>query len=998
MKYQLSQYYKNAKSNRDIFQELMAFKVKEILLVANLYDSYSVAREGEFFDRIQGEYRQLNLYAAPRITHVDTAEEAMKKLDKKEHDMVILMAGLDKRMPLELAKRIKKVHPNLSILLLVNNNSDLNYFGDEGTKSDAIDRVFVWNGDSKVFLAMTKYVEDKKNVANDTLIGDVRIILLVEDSIRYYTRYLPILYSILMMQTQNVVHENSADELHKILKMRGRPKILLAANYEEAEAIVNTYGNNLLCVISDVNFEKKGEKCHDAGYQLLKKVTTELPIPCLMQSRNLKNKKRADELGIDFLWKDSETLTHEIFTFLKDRCGFGDFVFKLKNGRKITQVSTIEAFAEQLQTIPQESLVYHGKRQGISSWFMAHSEINLAKKLRLHRMTQNANPEDLRKYITDAIYNNFLEKLRGRVIEFDRNLLNSNRFIVRLGQGSLGGKGRGMAFLSHFLENVQFDSIIPDLQIAIPCTAIIGVEEFDLFIENNHLYNTIYDHKTTQDLREVFIKCELSNTLKSKLCSYLEKNNKPLAIRSSGLFEDSMLQPFAGVYATYFLPNIDSDFAIRLKQLETAIKLVYASIFSETAANYFEATKYKIEEEKMGVIIQEMVGEQHEDYFYPHLSGVAQSFNYYPYAYMKPEDGFSVVAVGMGEAVVGGERSHRFCPHYPKLEILSLADQVKDSQTHFYALNLKSEVDLLNTTNHAIISKIPIKEAENHGTLHHSAQVFDTYNQRLGSDFSLRAPRIINFANILKYDHIPLAKGLSILLDFFAQAMGAPVEIEYAMNIPKQGKATLQILQIKPLIKQDDDIDINIEKVEKEQTLFLLKGGMGNGHYTHIQDVVYMKLDHFDKSKTRQMAEEIAIINKKMQEENREYVLIGVGRWGTRDPFIGVPVFWSQIANARIIIEMGIKDLPLEASLGSHFFHNVTSMNVGYFSIPYNNNEQNINFNRLAQEQCIHESLFFKHVRFDQTLDIKMDGKNRIALAEINTSSNQKIIERKEVT
>ncbi|MDA3852978.1 MAG: pyruvate, phosphate dikinase, partial [Bacteroidales bacterium] len=386
MKYQLSQYYKNTKSNRDIFQELMAFKVKEILLVANLYDSYSVAREGEFFDRIEGEYRQLNLYAAPRITNVSTHDDAMTALQENKTDMVILMAGLDKTMPLELATQIKKKHPDLAILLLVNNNSHLKYFRDEGTKSDSIDRVFVWNGDSKVFLAMTKYVEDKKNVANDTRIGDVRIILLVEDSIRYYTRYLPILYSILMMQTQDVVKEHSVDDLHKILKMRGRPKILLAANYEEAKSIVQQFGNNLLCVISDMTFEKEGKKVHNVGKQLLQEIQKELPVPCLMQSADYKNKKIAKQLGVDFLWKDSESLSHEILSFLTQRCGFGDFVFKNKNGKRITQVASIEDFTETLRTIPMESILYHSDRQGISVWFMAHSEINLAKQLRRHRM------------------------------------------------------------------------------------------------------------------------------------------------------------------------------------------------------------------------------------------------------------------------------------------------------------------------------------------------------------------------------------------------------------------------------------------------------------------------------------------------------------------------------------------------------------------------------------------------------------------------------------
>lgn len=983
MEYQLSEYYKNTKSNRDIFQELMAFKVKEILLVANLYDSYSVAREGEFFERIEGEYRQLNLYAAPRVTNVSTPADAMAALQEKQTDMVILMAGLDKTMPLELAIKIRKKHPELAILMLVNNNSDLKYFGDEGNKNPAIDRVFVWNGDSKVFLAMSKYVEDKKNAEDDTRIGDVRIILLVEDSIRYYTRYLPILYSILMMQTQEVVKEHSVDDLHKILKMRGRPKILLAANYEEAIDIVKRFSDNLLCVISDMTFEMKGKKKHNAGELLISEILAQLPIPCLIQSGDIKNKKKADKLGVDFLWKNSESLSHDILTFLTERCGFGDFVFKDQNGKAITQASSIEEFASTLRTIPVESLLYHANRQGISVWFMAHSEITLAKRLRRHKMSLTPKPEELRQYILDAIFINYLHKQRGRVIEFDTNFLTSNRLIVRLGNGSLGGKGRGLAFLSHFIENVEFRKILSDITIATPKTAIIGIEEFNLFIEQNGLYDEIYVHNDFENAKAAFTKSNLSPGLKEKLRAYVETISTPLAIRSSGLFEDSMLQPFAGVYATYFLPNNNPDIEVRLYQLEMAVKLVYASIFCDTALNYFEATKYKVEEERMAVIIQEIVGAQKEHYFYPHISGVAQSFNYYPFSYMQPEDGFSVAAIGMGDLVVGGEKSFRFCPKYPQLEMSSIPDQIKDSQSHFYAIDLSADYDIMNAEERGATVKLPIKYAEAHGRLKHTAQVYDIENQRLGSDFSLRGPRVVNFANILKYDHWPLAKSLKVLLDFFAQAMGSPVEIEYALESENNDLPTLYLLQIKPLIKQDDDITVSIDKVNKDKAIFVLHDGMGHGHYTHINDVVYMNVDNFDKSKTDEMAKEIAAINKKFHEEDREYILIGIGRWGTRDKFIGVPVFWSNIASARIIVEMGLKDLPLEASLGSHFFHNVTSMNVGYFSAPYGTKENIVNLDLLNQQKVINETTYFKHVRFEKPLDIKMNGKERIAVAEI---------------
>lgn len=892
------------------------------------------------------------------------------------------MAGLDKKMPLDLAEMIHDIYPDLTILMLVNNNSDLRYFGDEGTKSQAIDRVFVWNGDSKVFLATTKYVEDKKNVANDTAVGDARVILLVEDSIRYYTRYLPILYSILMMQTQKVVQEHSVDDLHKILKMRGRPKILLAANYEEAESIINEYADNLLCVISDVTFKKEGKKMHQAGVLLLKEILSKLPVPCLMQSGEIKNQEKAQELGIDFLWKDSETVSHEIQSFLSKRCGFGDFIFQIPGQGAIAKASTIEEFEEIIHTIPEASLLHHAKRQGMSAWFMAHSEINIAKQLRRHTLSQTPDPKELRQYIIDTIRDNHLEKLKGRVIGFNANYLHSSHFISRLGNGSLGGKGRGLAFISHFIENVEFSKILSDIHISTPKTAIVGVEEFDLFIEQNDLYDEMYAKQDIQRIKESFVKSDLSDGLKAKLRAYLKKITKPLAVRSSGLFEDSMLQPFAGVYSTYFLPNNASDIEVRIIQLETAIKLVYSSIFSDTALNYFEATKYKIEEERMAVIIQEMVGQQYGDYFYPHISGVAQSFNYYPFAYMKPNDGFSVIAVGMGDTVVGGEKSHRFCPNFPKLEILSIGDQIKDSQTHFYALDMTRSWEEVSHDEKEAITKLPIKVAEEDGNIKHSAQVYDFQNQRLGNDFRKRGPRVVNFANILKYEHAPLAKSLSVLLEFFEQAMGSPVEIEYAVELGKNDKSTLYLLQIKPLIKAEDDILVNIDTVSRDNAVMMLQGGMGNGHYTTIEDVIYMNIERFDKSKTAEMANEIAELNKQLQKADREYVLIGVGRWGTRDKFIGIPVFWSQIANARIIVEMGLEELPLEASLGSHFFHNVTSMNVGYFSAPHNDKRNIINLELLDQQKVINETTHFKHVRFEKPLNIRMDGKNRIAVVE----------------
>lgn len=985
----LNSLYKKQKNDRDIFQELMPFKVKEILLVATLYDAYSITSEGQFFDRIVGEYLQLNLYAAPRITSVSSDDEALLKLQYNNYDMIILTAGLDKISPIQLASKIKKVTPNIPILLLVNNNSDLKYFKVQGGKSKNIERIFVWNGDSKIFLAMSKYIEDKTNVVADVHVGNVRIILLVEDSVRYYSRYLPLLYSIVMKQTQAIIHEHTVDELHKILKMRARPKILLTTSYEEATGIINKYLDNILCVISDVNFNRNGSPSRFSGIDLLNYVNSKIEVPMLMQSSNKENRLKADSLGVEFIHKESESLAHDIQKFLMTRCGFGDFVFKDISGNPIDKALTISEFQKKLSIIPDESLLYHGRRNGFSIWLMARGEINLAKKLRPFNIEDFDTIDDLRQSVIDAFEAVKLKRLRGRIVRFDPTHLNTRRYILRLGNGSFGGKGRGIAFLSDFIENINFDKLLPGIKIAIPSTSIIGIEEFDKFIEQNNLTDEIYGENDNDyaKIKALFLNSELSTELKEILFEYVLNSRKPLAIRSSGLFEDSFMQPFSGVYNTFLLPNNHMDVTVRFNQLQQAVKLVYASIFSDSSKNYFCAVNYKIEEEKMAVIIQEVIGNEHGDYFYSDMSGVAQSYNYYPFAYMEPNDGFSIAALGMGMYVVGGEKSHRFCPKYPKLELKSLSDQIKDSQTHFYGLRLKndSSENLPENEDH-FIEKLSISTAQEHGTLVNCAEVYDYQNERLEHDFSKKGPRVINFANILLYDKFPLAQAIETLLTLFSEAMGSPVEIEYVVDFGSNGnkKPTLFLVQIKPLIQKEQDVNIDEEVYNENDALLIASKGMGNGKYTDVSDIIFMNTDNFVKTKTDEMVDDVKQLNRKMITENREYVLIGPGRWGTRDKFTGIPVLWSNISKARVIIEMGLKDFPLDASLGSHFFHNVTSMNVGYFSIPYKSPENKLNLDLLARGTLIEETKYFKHIQLKKPMQIILDGKKRKAVITIN--------------
>ncbi|KAF0234223.1 MAG: pyruvate phosphate dikinase PEP/pyruvate-binding [Prolixibacteraceae bacterium] len=981
----LSSIYKRQKTDRDIFQELMPTKVKEVLLFATLYDSYSIVREGQFSDKIFGEYLQLNLYAAPRFTGVNSKEDAINALKRNDYDLIIVMAGLDKATPVETARELYGIKSHIPLLLLANNNADLLYFQKEGKKLDFIDRIFVWNGNSIVFVAMIKYIEDKKNVAFDTKLGSVRVILLVEDSIQYYSRYLPMLYTTVMTQTQALVKEDATDELHKILKMRARPKVLLVSTYEEAISIISSYKKYILCVISDVKFERNGVEDEDAGIELLKYASQSFryAVPLLLQSHDISNAARAKSVGADFINKNSESLSMDILNFLYRRLGFGNFIFKGQDGKPLAEAHNLEKFQKLFREIPAEALLYHGSRNSFSTWLMARGEINMADKLRPVKTKDFQSAEELREFCLNTFKEVRFEELKGTIVNFSPEMVHSNQLIVRLAKGSLGGKGRGIAFICNFIENINFSKLIPKLNIRIPATAVLGALEFDKFIEINNLYDDLYSLNNYESIRNHFLESEFDEETKKRLYEYLKEMQKPLAVRSSGLFEDSLLQPFSGVYATYLIPNNHPDLSVRYNQLETAIKLVYASIFTESALAYFDAVKYKIEEEKMAVVIQEVVGNNYNGKFYPSVSGVAQSYNYYPISYMKPEDGFSVAAVGLGNCVVGGENAFRFCPNYPDINPTSVDEQLRNTQKIFYAIDLTNpDIDLAAHGEEAAIKKYKITDAEIDGTLEHVASTYDYENDCLFPGIQQKGLRLIDFANLLKYNYIPYADTLQVLLKLFKEAMGAPVEMEYAIDLEpaENGLPTFYLLQIKPLIRIEEQIYIDLGEINDENVFMYAEHGMGNGKIESIFDVVYVDPGKFDKLKTKQVAQEIGEINRHFEEVGKDYILIGPGRWGSRDPFTGIPVFWANISKARIIIEMGLPDYQIDASLGSHFFHHVTSMSVGYFSVPYNSQNSKLKMEVLHHQKLIRETEFVKHIEFDKPLTVLMNGRERKAL------------------
>ncbi len=552
-----------------------------------------------------------------------------------------------------------------------------------------------------------------------------------------------------------------------------------------------------------------------------------------------------------------------------------------------------------------------------------------------------------------------------------------------MGRGSLGGKGRGLAFICNMMENIDMKSLLPGINIRMPATSIIGAIEFDNFLESNNLYEVAYHQTDFSLIKKAFLAAQINETVKERLFQYVQLQKHPLAVRSSGLFEDSLVRPFSGVYSTYLIPNNHPDENVRFEQLLTAVKLVYLSVFTEDARSYFQAINYKIEEEKMAVIIQPVVGQEHNGKFYVDVSGVAQSYNYYPYSYMEPGDGFAVIAVGLGQTVVGGEKAYRFCPKYPGLNNNSIKDQVRDTQRDFYAIDMnQKDINLALDGEMAAIKKYRISEAEKDGVLDHCASTYLVENDNIVPGISFNGQRIINFANVLEYEHAPLADSLVLLLKLFKQALGSPVEMEFALDLSRgeNGWPTFYLLQLKPLIRREMEVKIDLGSLDNSKLLLVSRKGMGNGRITTIKDVVFVDVNKFDRTKTREISYEIAEVNRIFSRNKQQYVLIGPGRWGTRDEFTGIPVNWAQINNAKVIVEIGLPNFPLDASLGSHFFHNVTSMNVGYFSVPQIDGTEFVKMGILDREEPVWQGKYVKHVRFKNGLEVLMDGHSRTAI------------------
>ncbi len=974
-------------AERDVFHDLMPFKVKEILLVANLYDAYSIEGEGRFSDYILGEYYQMSLTSIPRVTGVSGEEEAFSRLKARHYDLIIIMIGVDKESPMKLCKMIKEKYPYLPTFILLNNPCDVPFVKNQKSLGVPIDNYFVWTGESKVFFAMVNLLEDRVNVDNDTKKGLTRVILLVEDSAEYYSSYLPMLYTLVMEQTKNLIEDVSTDELYKVLKLRARPKILLASTFEDSITIYNKYKGNLLCVISDMRFPKNGVLSDKAGFELIRYIKHELPnLPTVLQSSDPENARYAFTLKSNFINKNSQSLLKDLKSFINYFLGFGHFVYRDTKGHQIAVAKSMKEFEAYLQTVPEDSLAYHAMKNHFSLWLMARGEVKIAKVITPMKVSDFGSLKELREFLLDIIHRRRQEMNKGKVVNFEESAVIDETNVVCLSSGSLGGKGRGLAFINTLIYSFELGRLLPGINIKTPVTAIIGTDEFDMFMERNHLWDKVKSVPDYGELQKLFLSGILSYTLEKELRIFLRHITKPLAVRSSSLFEDSLNHPFSGIFGTYLLPNVNHDPELRLRQLSDAVKLVFASIYSKNARTYFEAINYKIEQEKMAVVIQEVVGRRFEDAFYPHISGTAQSFNFYPVAHMTPEDGFAVIAVGLGQYVVEGETAFRFSPAYPSLDIISNKDLYKNSQMHFYAVDMtKKELNLLEGENAGLIN-LGIDKAEAHGTLNHSASVLNMDNDTIVAGLDSPGPRVINFADVLKYNYAPLASTLRVVLDVVTEAFGTPVEIEFAVDLTKDssGNTSFYLLQIKPLISSGAGYSIDPDTIFNDDLILMTRKSMGNGVINDISDIIYVEPEKFNKMLTLEMASEIDVMNEKMLRENRRYVLLGPGRWGTRDKFLGIPVVWPQISNAKVIVEVSLPNFHADASLGSHFFHNVTSMNVGYFSVSGGSHTGTIIWERLNEQKIIEKGRFFSHIRFEKPLLIRMDGRKGMAVISLN--------------
>lgn len=959
------------------FVNLMMRRIYNVLIVANPYDAFMLEDDGRVEEKIYNEYVELGLRYPPTFTQVSTTEEAREVLRTMHIDLVICMPGNADNDAFSVARDIKAEFPHMHCIVLTPfshgitkrmENEDLSIF----------DYVFCWLGNTNLILSIIKLIEDKMNLEHDINEGGVQMILLVEDSIRFYSSILPNLYNYILAQSKRFATE-ALNRHSATLRMRGRPKVVLARNYEEAMALYERYSDNMLGVISDVRFPIHGEKDSEAGLKLMREIRQNDPyLPLILESSESENRAKAEAEGFRFVDKNSKKMSLDLRKILEEHFGFGDFIFRdPKTKAEIMRIHSLKELQDNIFKIPDDSMLYHISRNHMSRWLSARAIFPVSMFLKTVTWERLKDITAHREIIFDAIVQYRHMKNIGVVAVFDRMKFDAYSHFARIGEGSLGGKGRGLAFLDNIIKmHPEFNSL-EGAKVQIPRTVVLCTDVFDQFMEQNNLYQIALSDASDDDILRHFLRAQLPDSLIADFFTFFEAVKSPIAIRSSSLLEDAHYQPFAGIYSTYMIPYLDDKYAM-LEMLACAIKGVYASVYYRDSKAYMTATSNVIDQEKMAVILQEVVGKQYDGRYYPNISGVLRSLNYYPIGDERAEDGIASLALGLGKYIVDGGQTLRVSPYHPHqvLQTSELETALRETQTRFYALDTRHVGNDFKVDDGFNILNLKVKEAERDNSLNFIASTYDPYDQVIRDGLYEGGRKVISFAGVLQQNVFPLPELLQMSMRFGAEAMRRPVEIEFACNLNADRTGSLYLLQIRPIVDQKQMLDEDLAAIPDADCLLRSHNSLGHGVTEDVTDVVYVKTnDRFSAADNPTIAREIEKLNKEYLDRGTNYVLVGPGRWGSSDSWLGIPVKWPHISAARVIVEVALKNYRVDPSQGTHFFQNLTSFGVGYFTIDENRNDGCFHKSTLDAMPAVEETDHVRVVRFEKGLRIMMDGK-----------------------
>lgn len=960
------------------FRKLMPRRVNRLLLVASRYDSFLLEEDGRLSDLILTEFVDLNLGTTPWMTRVSSGEQALLTATRRRFDLVLVTRHVRDMDAMEFARRLTERKPQLPIVPLAFDHRELDEFRAH-EDIHRYERPFLWQGDSEILLGIVQSLEDRWNVEHDTKRVGVSSVILIEDSVQFYSSFLPMLYHELMQQSQRVISEG-VNLQNKLMRMRARPKILHCTTYDEAEHYYHRYRRFVLGIISDINFPRDGKSSARAGLDFARMVRShDEDLPIMLQTRELGLDAEAEELKAAISQKGSRMLLRELSSFMRYNFGFGDFIFQAGDGSQVGHARDLRELEACISEVPDECIERHAERNHFSTWLRARTEFGLAEDLRWRKRSDFRSTAQLRRFLAESLARFRQERQVGIVSVFDPLNFQPETSFSRLGKGSLGGKARGLAFVRTLLNNFQMRKrFLPQVEIAVPSAVVLATEVFDQFLEHNELHDWALEATDDEAIRKRFLECRFPEHIYNDLLSFLDLAKYPLAVRSSSLLEDSQYFPFTGVYQTYMVPNSHPDRAVRVKELMLAIKRVYASTFFQRAKAYIMTTPYRLEEEKMAVIIQRVAGIRHATRFYPDFAGVARSYNFYPMPPMEPSDGVVSVAMGFGQTVVEGGRSVSFSPRYPRHPIhFSTRDAIlRNAQTTFFALDIEEADSSPDPTAELELSSYGIPEALEDGVLARLGSIYSSENDTIYDGLGREGAPIVTFAPILKHNLFPLAEITRILLEIGTMALNMPVEIEFSVNlsVPAGQPAEFAFLQMRPFVFDLDRI-VEIKDAPRSDQICFSSTILGNGRWDDIQDLIVVDRDRFDRAHSQEVARQVAQLNQKLVKKGVPYILIGVGRWGAADPWLGIPITWEQISGARVIVESDFKDMCVTPSQGSHFFQNLTSHGIGYFTVNGASERSFVDWDWLQSQPVITEIGVVRHVRLDEPAPVFMDGR-----------------------